>query len=258
VIRGIYSTVAGMNVQISRTDNASYNLSNADLPGFKKDRLIIKPFQELVQLSAKQLNNATLFPNRSVLGETNNGAKVEQVYTDLTIGQTNTTGSNIDFALQGPGFFTITDPDNEENIYYTRNGNFSVDPDGYLVNYMGFRVMGTEGPITVDDQNSFLVDNNGNIMEEDSVVNTFKIVSFDNTDNLERIGSALFQAKNQQPVPVEGQIVIQSCLENANVDPVKENVELISAARAYETGQKIIQSQDSMLDMAINKVGLLR
>lgn len=104
MIRGIYDTVAGMNVQISRTENASYNLSNANLPGFKKDLIIVKPFQELVQLSVGQLNNTNLLPNRSVLGETNNGAKVEQVYIDLSNGQTSITGNNTDFALQGPGF----------------------------------------------------------------------------------------------------------------------------------------------------------
>ncbi len=258
MIRGIYSTVAGMNVQISKTNNASYNLNNAGLPGFKKDRVIVKPFQDLVQLSTKQLNSTTLFSNRSVLGETNNGATVEQVYTDLTIGQSNTTGNNTDFALQGPGFFTLTDPDNEENIYYTRNGNFSVDPDGYLVNYMGFRVMGTDGPITVNDKNSFLVDNNGNIMEEDNVINTFEIVTFENTDDLERVGNTLFKAQNKQPISLEEPLVAQNYLENANVNLVNEVVELISAARAYESGQKVIQSQDSMLDMAINKIGLLR
>lgn len=150
------------------------------------------------------------------------------------------------------------DPDNEENIYYTRNGSFSIDPDGYLVNDMGLRVMGNDGAITVNNVDSFWVDNKGNVMEEDVVVNTFEIVTFDNTDDLDRFGSNFLLPQNQEPIPVEEPIVIQSCLENANVEPVKETVELISATRAYETGQKIIQSQDSMLDIAINKVGLLR
>lgn len=258
MIRGIYATMAGMNVQISRTENASYNLSNASLPGFKKDRIIVKPFKDLVQLSARQLNNTPLLPSRSALGETNHGAAVDQVYTDLSNGQINTTNNNTDFALQREGFFTLTDPDNEENIYYTRNGNFSVDHEGYLVNSSGFRVMGENGAITVNDEDSFWVDNSGNVMEGDIVVNTFEVVTFDNPNNLQRLGNTLFQAQNEQPIQVEEPIVIQNCLENANVDPVKETVELTSAARAYETGQKVIQSQDSMLDMAINKVGLLR
>ncbi len=259
MIRGIYTGAMGMNVQSARLDTVSNNLANISVPGYKKDRVVMESFPRLIQLSARLPGELPGVTRRKVIGTTSAGVAVRQVVTDYTPGILKETGNLTDFALSGPGFFVLSDPENDDAVYYTRNGSFSVDSDGYLVNANGYRVMGDRGPVQIEDAEKFTVDENGNISENGEVTGNIFIVSFENPENLQRVGHDLFQATGEdEPQPVENPGLLQRFLEGANVDPVEETVNMISAARAYETGQKIVQAQDAMLDLAINKVGILR
>jgi flagellar basal-body rod protein FlgG len=256
MIRGIYSSAAGMNLQIARMDAVSNNLANAGVPGYKKDRIMAESFPKLIQLGNKRAVPGGL--SGAVIGETNQGAAIKQVVTDFSPGMLRETGNDTDFALSGPGFFTLSDPDSGDELYYTRNGNFKLDEEGYLVNGDGYRVMGTGGPIQITENKSFVVDEKGNVTVDGEVSDTLAVAAFDDLNTLERAGNGLFRAPGQEPQAVENPGVMQRYLEGANVDPLEETVNMISAVRAYETGQKIIQAQDGLLDLAINKVGTVR
>jgi flagellar basal-body rod protein FlgG len=258
MIRGIYTTALGMNVQIARLDTLSNNLANINTPGFKKDRVLAEPFMNLLQLSIRQTGIASTNNGRFPLGGTNLGAVVKQVATDFSPGPLRETGNNTDFALSRPGFFVLVDPENEDDIYYTRSGNFHLDEEGFLVSDGGYRVVGENGPLQISDSERFTVDGKGNITENENVTGKFYIVTFNNPGSLERIGSNLYRAREQEPEQVADPGLMQRFLESANVEPVEEMMYMINVARAYETGQKIIQSQDGMLDLVINKVGVVR
>lgn len=258
MIRGIYSAVSGMNLQMSIVDTASGNLNNANLPGYKKDWVEAEPFLELVQLSVRQRDALTGLGMRKPLGITNQGAQIERVFTDFRPGDPRETGNKTDFALQGPGFFTLVNPENDDEVFYTRNGSFSLDQQGYLVNDNGLRVMGQNGPVQVTDITTLKVDEYGNIMENDEAIGVLNIVTFDNLLELVGIGNNLYQAPDQEARIVENPGLRQGFLEAANLDAVKEITDIVAATRAYETGQRIIQVQDGFLDTAINKVGVLR
>ncbi|SFQ97136.1 flagellar basal-body rod protein FlgF [Desulfoscipio geothermicus] len=258
MIRGIYTTVSGMNVQIARMDTLSNNLANINTPGFKKDRTLAEPFTSLLQLSIRQTGAVSPNNGRVPLGSTNLGASVKQVATDFSPGLLRETGNNTDFALSRPGFFVLADPENEDDIYYTRSGNFHLDENGFLVNDGGYRVIGENGPLQISDSEKFTVDENGSITENENVTGKFYIASFNDPGSLERIGSNLYRAREQEPEQVADPGLMQRFLEGSNVEPVEEMMHMINVARAYETGQKIIQSQDGLLDLAINKVGVVR
>ena len=51
--------------------------------------------------------------------------------------------------------------------------------------------------------------------------------------------------------------VLQGYTEQSNVNVVSEMVDMITVTRAYEANQKMIRSQDSMLEKAVNQVGRL-
>jgi len=256
MIRGIYSIASGMNIQIAKTDATSNNLANISTPGFKKDRVITEPFPRLIQLSSRQTGTLADKSHLEALGITYQGAALQQVLTDFSPGLLRETGNSTDFALKNLGFFTLVDP-NEDTLYYTRNGNFKLDGEGYLVNDNGYQLMGDDGPVQITDGDEFTVDDAGNILVNGQVVARLLISSFNDPNALERQGS-LYLPRGEEPEQVENPGVMQKFLEGSNVDPVQEMVDMISAARAYETGQKIIQSQDSLLDQAINKVGLVK
>lgn len=251
MIRGIYASAAGMDLQIARMDAVSNNLANASVPGYKKDAIVAEPFPRLIQLGNKHAG-----ATGTVIGVTNQGAAVARVVTDFAPGVPRETGNDTDLALTGPGFFTLSGPNGE--LLYTRNGSFKLDEEGYLVNGDGYRVMGTSGPVRIPENTSFVVDENGSVTVDGNVVGTLAIAGFDDLNGLVRAGNGLFRAPGLQPRAVTGPGIMQGYLEAANVDPLQETVDMISAVRAYETGQKIIQAQDGLLDLAINKVGAVR
>ena len=259
MIRGIYSSAMGMNVQSARLENVSNNLANVSTPGFKKEHVLVESFPRLLQLSSRRPDNAGGALPREVLGITGAGAAVSQVVTDFSQGVPRETGNTADLALKGLGYFVLTDPENEDAVFYTRNGSFQVDNEGYLVNVHGFRVMGGGGPVRLEeDPVNFFIDESGNVMENGTANNTINVVDFANPADLQRVGHDFYRAGEQESQPVETPNLVQRNLEGANVDLVEETVNLVTASRAYETGQKIIQAQDGMLDMAINRVGKLR
>ncbi|WP_027363310.1 flagellar basal-body rod protein FlgF [Desulfotruncus alcoholivorax] len=258
MIRGIYSTAAGMNLQMLRLDTTSNNLANISVPGYKKDKVLAVPFPSLIQLSTRQDGPLPGMSGRSVLGESNQGVAVQQVVKDFTAGTIRETGTPTDFALKGDGFFTVVDPNDESKIYYTRNGNFKLDQEGYLVTGEGYRVMGEGGPIQINSIDKMSVDELGAITENGQVIDNFSIATFSDRSKLDRVGGNLYQANDIEPAIDVNPGLVQRSLESANVDPVQETVDMVTAARAYETGQKIIQAQDSMLGMAISKVGVVK
>ncbi len=259
MIRGIYSSAMGMNVQSARLETVSNNLANISTPGFKKDHVLAEFFPRLLQLSARSLDTATGAASREVLGVSGEGAAISQVVTDFSQGTLRETGNPANLALTGAGYFVLTDPENEAAVFYTRNGSFRVDGEGYLVNDQGFRVMGQGGPVQLEeDPVNFSIDKTGNITENGAVSNTIYVVDFADPTGLQREGQDFYRSGEQEAQPVETPAMVQRYLEGANVDPVEESVNLVTASRAYETGQKIIQAQDGMLDMAINRVGRLR
>lgn len=257
MIRGIYSIASGMNVQIARIDAASNNLANISTPGFKKDRVITGPFPRLIQLSTGQSGAVPGNSRSEALGVTCQGAAVQQVVTDLSPGMLRETGNSTDLALKEPGFFTLADSLDEDTLYYTRNGKFKLDREGYLINDSGYRLMGEDGPVQITGDEQITVEGDGSIIADGQVMAKLSVASFNNPDALERRGS-LYLPRGQEPEQLENPGIIQGFLEGSNVDPVEETVNMISAARAYETGQKIIQAQDSILGLAINKIGLLK
>lgn len=255
MIRGIYTSIMGMNVQSARLDAVSNNLANVSTPGYKKDRVLVESFPRLIQLSAQKQG---AMQSREILGETSQGAAVRQVVTDFSPGVLHETGNPADLALQGPGYFVLSDPMDEANLYYTRNGSFQVDEQGFLVNDNGLCVMSDIGPVQLTAPEDFSVDESGNITENGEITAVLRVVDFAQPENLQREGHDLFLAGEQEPEEVRQPNLAQRFLEGANVDPADEMANMITASRAYETGQKVVQAQDGMLDLAINRVGRTR
>jgi flagellar basal-body rod protein FlgF len=82
------------------------------------------------------------------------------------------------------------------------------------------------------------------------------VVGSDNPLNMVREGHDLFRWEGQGELAAAGAAELrQGFLERSNVDPVETSVQMMSAMRAYEANQKIIQFYDRSLDKAVNEVG---
>lgn len=106
------------------------NIANSNTVGFKSSSTV---FADL--LSA----NIASSSGNSQVGRV---SQVQTVQTCFSQGGFESTSSSTDIAIQGSGFFIVSDPLNATNLY-TRNGNFSFDDNGYLVTADGLRVQGS-------------------------------------------------------------------------------------------------------------------
>jgi flagellar basal-body rod protein FlgG len=216
--------------QERKLETVSNNLANADTTGFKKDSV---SFDEKFKA---QLNK------------------------DFSQGAIQTTGNPLDMALSGQGFFKI---ETSEGIKYTRNGNFSLDINGTLVDQNGNPVMGQGGAIAIDTANveqDLSVNQNGEILLSGEVVDTLDIVTFKALNKLERDGQNFlsYTGETTDEIQAQGAVVQHKALEKANIVVVEEMVRMIDYHRMFETFTKSMMTFDEIDSKAINEVGKLR
>lgn len=257
MVRGLYTAWTGMINEQKRLDVVSNNLANSDTTGYKKMGVTSQSFDQ--QLAIK-INDASSVYSRQAIGDVSLGVKIGETYNDFSQGSFRSTENAYDFALNGNGFFTIstTDKSGTEHIRYTRDGAFTVTKEGYLVTKDGDFVLGKDGnriQIPGAQTADVAVDELGNIYADGNQVAQFNLVDFQDYDYLTVYGENMFE-------PVEGAVMTEaSCkvnqgyLEMSNVNVINEMVSMITITRAYETNQKLIQTQDSVLDVAVNQIG---
>ncbi|WP_378951013.1 flagellar basal-body rod protein FlgF [Pelosinus sp. sgz500959] len=247
MIRGLYTGASGMLAESMRTDVISNNLANANTAGFKKDVAVMKDFASML---ITRINDGAEAP---VIGSLGVGAEVDEVATIHSMGPVRTTGNDFDLAIEGKGFFAVETP---RGIRYTRNGTFAKNARNQLVTQDGDRVLGENGPITITG-GKMAVDNEGRISVDNQLVGKLQILEFDNEKQLTKEGASLYSATPTQQGKASASGVRQGFLEMSNVNVISEMVNLISNYRAYEVNGKVVQSNDQLLDKAVNEVGKL-
>jgi|GEM_PF-722492 len=104
-------------------DVQSNNVSNTKTMAFKSDSV---SFSDMIY-SSQQVGY---------------GVYMDTPSKSFNQGSITPTGINYDFAIDGDGFFTVLDPSNPNNEYYTRAGNFKNDKDNFLADGNGLQVQG--------------------------------------------------------------------------------------------------------------------
>ncbi|MPN46706.1 Flagellar basal-body rod protein FlgG [bioreactor metagenome] len=161
------------------------------------------------------------------------------------------TGNDFDLAIDGKGFFAVETPN---GVRYTRNGTFTKNIVGDLINNEGYRVLGQNGPIRING-NKMTVADDGRVFVDGVEAGRLQVVEFANEKQLTKEGSSLYiAAADSQSQQATGR-VCQGFTEGSNVNVVAEMVNLINGYRAYETNAKTVQSQDQMLEKAVTEVG---
>jgi len=262
MLRGLYMAASGMDVQQARIEGTANNLANAATPGFKKERFLIKSFPEqlLIEKGGPQDRRSLLPPRSRQIGTSGIGARLAEASIDFTPGGMRETGNKTDLFLKGPGFFAVSAPvqGDPERVCYTRNGAFKIDAEGYLATSSGYRVLGESGEIKLGPGSNFKVDPDGSIKVDGVQVEKIRLVEFSDTTALSKEADDIFTGEGGTVENASATTVYQGFLEVSNVNVADEIVDLISATRAYEASQRLIQSQDELLAKAVNQVGSLR
>ena len=254
MVRGLYTAYTGMINQQKRLDTVTNNLANASTTGFKREGLTSKSFDQMLTV---KLNDLSVPYLNEGIGKMSLGVKIGENYTDYSQGSFKETGNTYDLALAGNGFFTISYTDKKGNTSekYTRDGEFTMDSEGYLRTLEGDYVQGEGGNIMIPVETSEVsIRDNGDIYADGEYVDSLRIVDFEDYNNIEKFGENLYNVDGATETESTA-AVKQGYLEMSNINVVKEMVEMITISRAYESNQKLIQTEDDMLDKSVNQVG---
>lgn len=260
MLKGLYTAWTGMVNQQNRMDIMTNNLANASTVGFKKEGSTSQAFDDILLTKIK---DASMGDSRIVqpLGFNKPGVKIGENYTDFTQGSFRITDNTYDLAIAGEGFFALefTNKAGETSTMYTRAGQFTLTTDGYLVNEDGDYVLDVQNRrIQVDPLQDSRIDNSGTIWQNGNAVAQIQVADFEDYNYLEKYGETYYR-------PIEGATFTQAdaqiksgYLEMSNVQIVSEMVNMIAITRAYESNQKIIQTYDSSLQIAVQQLGKLQ
>ncbi len=241
MIKGIYNTAASMVPRVRKQEVIANNMANAETAGYKQDSLFLRVFKN--QQNLKGLKN--------LQGPSWETRMIDKLYVDHTEGALEATGRDLDVAIQGDGFFVVQTPTGEA---YTRNGTFTLGPDGTLINSDGFPILSEGGPLTLTDE-KVTIGTDGVVTLGNSNVGRLRIVSFEDPGELIKTTGTLFTAPiNVAPTAPTAINVRQGYLEKSNVNIMREMVDMIDSYRMFETGQKMIQIQDDTLSKAVNEL----
>lgn len=252
MVKGLYTAYTGLVNSQNRMDVISNNLANSTTKGYKAEGCTSQAFDSMYAIKIKDMSVGHLNEN---IGKVSLGVKIGETYRDWDQGSFINTGSTYDFALAGKGFFSIeyTNKAGETSTMYTRDGAFQMNAEGYLVTKDGDYVLGGGGRIQLPtDIHTLSVDAQGNLFADGQFVDNFALTDFEDYNYIEAFGENLYRTVDGATEQETTATVEQGYLEASNVNVVSEMVDMISVAREYESGQKIIQAVDSMLDKMVS------
>ena len=257
MMRLLTTAATGMESQQVNIDTISNNLANVNTTAFKRSRA---NFHDLLYQTLKAPGQSSttgaVVPGGIQIGT---GSKLSSVDKMFTEGSIKVTGNELDFMVEGGGFFRVQRDDGE--IVYTRDGHFSKDSTGKLVSSDGYPVLpeitipqgaqnlhvGYDGTVTVKIA--------GATQELGQVL----VADFINPSGLVSLGGNYYspsRASGEPIVSVPNQNgigrIAQGQLESSNVNIVEEMVNMITGQRAYEINSKVIAAGDQMLQTTAN------
>ncbi len=257
MVKGLYTAYTGMVNQQNRMDVLTNNLGNSATTGYKKEGSTSQSFDSVL---AYKIKDTTYAARAQKIGTMNLGVKIGENYTNYEQGSFRSTGNMYDLALSGPGFFALefTNKAGATSTKYTRDGSFTLNTQGYLVNKDGNFLLNSEGRrIQLNPMTDASVDEMGRIYQNGNVVTRVGLTDFADYNYLEHYGENYYEPVEGATTKAATAMVNSGYLEMSNVQVVNEMVELISVTRAYESNQKVVQTIDSSLEIAANQLGKL-
>lgn len=257
MLRGLYTSVSSMLNLQERQSVLTSNIANLKTNGYKEDKLISKSFDEMILSNNDNYKNGVA--TKQTLGGVSFGTKIDEVSTNFKQGTFISTENNSDFALNGSGFFQVRDSGG--NIFYSRDGSFKVNSQGYLVTNGGHNVMGINKsnqniePIYVGRGKMTLTPSNELIIDGGNSYN-FNIMDFNDYKSLKKVGDNLYSGAN--PINTNNYSVKQGFVEGSNVDYISTMAESMETIKEFEANQRVIQTIDSTLRQIASEIGNVR
>lgn len=248
MLQGFYTAASGMLMQQRALNVISHNLANVNTPGYKTSRLMSETFQQelLTRLqNGRNTNIGTGEPARIVREAAN-------VFDPSGLQET---GNPFDVGLTGAGFFNIQGEDGQ--VYLTRNGQFALDEDHYLVLRGKGRVMGVGGPIQLNTSD-ILINDRGQITNAVSGAALGQLnitIPAENAD-IEVARNGMYIAAGGPGAQAPDPGVVQQWVETSNVNMTDEMTAMMAAQRNFAAASQALQWIDASYAKAVNIASL--
>lgn len=248
MLYGLYLSAAGVMTSSYKQDVLANNLANSETAGFKRD---VPEFRQ--RLTEAQERRAAGDASDSVLEGLGGGMMSMPTGTDFQQGTIEQTGSALDVAISGDGFFAVRQG---EQTRLTRDGRFSVNREGRLVLGDGEPVLSDKGqPITLSPDASTRIDSLGGINQNGQIVARLGLLDVQNRSTLKKLGGGLYAPADPADLKDATGTLRSGYIETSNVDPTTELAGLMDAQRQLEANANMIRTQDSTLQRLMNDVG---
>lgn len=277
MLKGFYTAASGMITQQRRTDMLANNLANANTVGYKMDQSSVRSFPEILldrmDYDTIPVQTQSNSGSSSSIGSLNTGVYVQETNPLFSQGQIKQTDLKTDMALVNdnvpineatgePGSLFFTVQNGEGELRYTRNGNFTLDGQGYLTTASGYYVLNENNERIQLESDQFTVSEEGNIVTDNANVARLGLAySNDPSGQLVKEGDGFFRAEAELANAYNEDTIDftlkQGYVENSNVDTAQTMTEMIATYRSFEANQKVLQAYDQSMNKAVNDVGKL-
>jgi flagellar basal body rod protein FlgG len=246
----LYQSAASLSALERWQDVVTQNISSGQVPGYK---------QRTIEFSTIEFGS--LQPDSKARMGSGDGKPssfpVTKTGISFRAGESIPTRNDLDFAINGDGFFQVQMPDGSRA--FTRSGELHLSPTRTLVTQDNYPVLSKGGtPITLQPENgSIAVSGDGAVSQGDTQLGAIGVVRFDDTSKLTPAGRGIYvlNDKSVDPITVDRPKLMQGYIEGSNVAPLQEMIALVQIARAYEANQKIITTRDQNLGKALEMLG---
>lgn len=136
--QALYTSMGGIAAATNSLSVVSNNIANMNTIAFKESTVTFENLFSNTISSGSAATSTTGGTNPMQIGL---GTKVSTIETNFSNGTWTSTGNSSDMMIDGSGYFTVESPTGK--VYYTRDGQFTLDNEGNLVTAGGYKVLGT-------------------------------------------------------------------------------------------------------------------
>jgi flagellar basal-body rod protein FlgG len=227
--KGIYVALSGAVLRSQELDTVANNLANINTIGFKKSSFSSRLYPLLEGTDEKQ---GAAYPEAKAM------AYFGQYHIDQSEGALKNTGNALDIAVKGEGFFAVQ---RQGQTFYTRNGAFTRDKEGFLVTQDGFNVLDAGGnSVNLGNKGTVNITSDGMVYNDGNNIARIRLAKVENAIHA---SDSLFSGKDAGNAGGE---IVQGELEMSNVNPVREMIGIILAQRQFQAAISVIQSLDDL------------
>jgi flagellar basal-body rod protein FlgF len=235
---GLYVTVAAQRAMQKRLDTIAHNVANASTAGFRAEEV---KFETLYSVGG---NDPISF------------ATAGATYLSRAAGETVATGNQLDVAVEGDGWLSVSTP---AGAVYTRDGRMTMTTTGDLRSLTGYPVLDSGGaPIQLNPAGGTpTIARDGVISQNGRPVAALGLFRIDPNTRLQRYeNSGVIPEVPAEPVTEFDRTgVLQGYVEKSNANPVTEIAKLIAVQRTFDAiGTSLAESETTMQD-AIKSLG---